>query len=228
MILSILIAHTLQTPTPGAYLLAGGGSTSKAMVAEFAQLCGGKDSKIFVLAQTREDPTKGSSSVDLLKEEGFKDVESISDKEFDESKKAVLASKFKKAKGFWVPGGDQNLLIERFGQKWLHDQIDAQIKQGASWFGTSAGAMAVSDPMIGGNLPDGNPKIVPGAGLVDILIDTHFRTRKRENRMRFAFHRGKYQMAIGLDEGEWVVIRNNQIEKKFGDPMIVLKESGNY
>lgn len=224
MILPLLVSLSVQTSNPGAYMLVGGGSTTKPMVAEFARLCGGKESKVIVLAQTREDPAKGSSSVDLLKEEGFKDVELVADKEIDDSRRAVLAESFKKAKGFWVPGGDQNLLIERFGQKWFHDQIDAQIKRGANWFGTSAGAMAVSDPMIGGNLPDGNPKIVPGAGLVDMLIDTHFRTRKRENRMRFAFHRGKYQMAIGLDEGEWVIVRNNQIEKKFGDPMIVLKE----
>lgn len=222
--LSIALAFSIPGSSSGAFLLAGGGSTSKEMVAEFARLCGGKQDKIVVLAQTREDPSKGSSSVDLLKESGFSNVELVADKEVSEVRRKELEATFASAKGFWVPGGDQNLLIERFGQKWFHDQIDAQIKRGACWFGTSAGAMAVSDPMIAGNLPDGNPKIAPGAGLIDFLIDTHFRTRKRENRMRFAFHRGKYQMAIGLDEGEWVVVRDHQIEKKFGDPMIVLKE----
>jgi hypothetical protein len=32
-------------------------------------------------------------------------------------------------------------------------------------------------------------------------------------------------MAVGLDEGEWIIIRDSQIEKKYGEPMIMLKES---
>ncbi|MEY4882140.1 MAG: hypothetical protein RLZ87_1573 [Armatimonadota bacterium] len=213
------------SPKPGAFLLAGGGTTTKEMVEEFAKLCGGKDGRILVLAQTREDPTKGASSLTFLKENGFSDPLLIDDKELSVERKKSLEDEFAKAIGFWVPGGNQNLVIERFGQKWFHDNVSLAIKRGANWFGTSAGAMVVSDPMIGGNNPDNSPKIVPGAGLLDVLIDTHFKTRNRKERMRITFHRGKYQMAVGLDEGEWIILRDSQIEKKYGEPMIMLKES---
>ena len=149
-----------NSPKPGAFLLAGGGTTTKEMVEEFAKLCGGKDGRILVLAQTREDPTKGASSLTFLKENGFSDPLLIEDKELSVERKKSLEDEFAKAIGFWVPGGNQNLVIERFGQKWFHDNVSLAIKRGANWFGTSAGAMVVSDPMIGGNNPDNSPKIL--------------------------------------------------------------------
>lgn len=220
----IVSSSVLQDPEPGAFILAGGGTTTKPMIEKFAQCIGGKDQPVLVLAQTREKPENGKSSVELLEENGFTKVSLIADEKCSEERLKELEVTFEKSKGFWVPGGNQELVIERFGQQWFHNQVSKAIQRGASWFGTSAGAMVVSDPMISGNLPNGDPKIIPGAGLCDLLIDTHYRTRNRESRMRFAFFRGKYSMAVGLNEGEWIVVKKDLIYEKHGEPAILLKE----
>lgn len=220
----IVAALALQT-TQGALLLVGGGTTTKAVTEKFFELCGGKDAHIVVLPQTRQDTKRGQSSVDWLKENGATNVSIISDDQFSAERLVEVEKTLRSAKGLWVPGGDQNLFPKRFGLEWSHRVFPDLIKKGCNWFGTSAGAMVTSDPMIGGNNPDGTATITDGLGLVDALVDTHYGERKRENRLRGAFFKLKHEIAIGLDEGDWIIVRDKKIEESFGDPRIILRES---
>lgn len=202
----------------GALMLVGGGSTTTEMAKKFAELCGGFDSKVVVLAQTREDPKRGDASVKFLKEQGFADVELFSDIEFSQERREALTKSILAAKGIWVPGGDQRLIVERIGADFGRELFTKAIKNGTNWFGTSAGAMCVSDPMIREESTE------RGFGLVDALIDTHYVKRNREMRLKRAFFAGNASHGIGLDEGEWVIIRENAIEEKKGTPKFFLRE----
>jgi cyanophycinase len=213
-----MILASLLALKAGAFLLVGGGNTTPEMVKKFSDLCGGWGAKIVVLGQTLGDPSSATKSRDFLIKQGFKNVELLQDKEFTLERKRELAASVLNANGIWVPGGDQRLIVERLGAEWGKNLFDKAIKNGTNWFGTSAGAMCVSDPMIRDEVAE------PGFGLIDLLIDTHFVKRNREMRLKRAFFSGTASLGIGLDEGEWVVIRNNQIEETKGSPRVLHRE----
>ena len=82
--------------------------------------------------------------------------------------------------------------------------------------------MCVSDPMLR------DDTVEPGFGLIDILIDTHFVKRNREMRMKRAFLRGTAAQSIGLDEGEWVILRDQLIEETHGKPRFMMREQSQF
>lgn len=213
-----MIFASLLALKSGAMMLVGGGSTTPAMVAKFAELCGGWNAKVVVLGQTHREPEDAKRSREFLVNEGFKNVELYTEAEFTPTRKRELAAAVLGAKGIWVPGGDQRLIVERLGAEWGHKLFTQAIKNGTNWFGTSAGAMCVSDPMIRDETTE------PGFGLIDMLIDTHFVKRNREMRLKRAFFAGKAMNGIGLDEGEWVIVRENQIQESFGNPRVLHRE----
>ncbi len=213
-----MILASLLAAKAGAFMLVGGGTTTPKMAKKFANLCGGWDAKIIVLGQTHKDPTGATKSKDFLEKQGFKQVQLFDDKEFTPDRKALLSEAISSANGIWVPGGDQRLIVERLGADWGHNLFERAINNGTNWFGTSAGAMCVSDPMLR------NDTTEPGFGLIDFLVDTHFTKRNREMRLKRAFFSGKASLGIGLDEGEWIILRNNQIEETKGSPRILHRE----
>jgi cyanophycinase len=209
---------------PGAIMLVGGGTTTAAMVDRFSQLCGGKDAQIVILGQVHEEVTRAEDSAKMLAKRGCKNTITITNREFSQADKEALAMRLSNAKGVWIPGGNQNLFVKALGADWCQDTFPKLVERGLNWFGTSAGAMLISNPMIGGSNPDGSANLTPGIGLADVLVDTHYRVRHRENRLRNAFFSLRNEMGIGLDEGEWVILRNGIIEDKLGEPHILLRE----
>lgn len=212
----------------GSLYLAGGGSTSKELVSSFIRDCGGSESLILVFSQTRVDPANGKSSVEFLRENGAKHVVLIGASEPDESDRKLAADYLKKARGIWIPGGDQKLFPKRWGIEWLRSEFGEALRRGINFYGTSAGAMIMSDPMIAG--PGKEPNTValePGIGLFPGLVDTHFVARKRQARFEYGLKQVGRQVGIGLDEGEWIVFQSNSIIRIVGSPTIlgILKQS---
>lgn len=201
-------------------MLVGGGSTTTEMVTSFASLCGGTTGEIVVLGQTHRKPEDGKSSVALLAKNGFTNLFLSTTESFSDSERAALEFHLNRAVGIWVPGGDQSLFIKRLGLAWCQRVFPRLIDRGVNWFGTSAGAMVVGNPMIF------DATTVEGIGLIDAVVDTHYYVRHREMRLRKAFFGCRAQYGFGLDEGEYVIVRDNLIEKKVGTPQVFLRESG--
>jgi cyanophycinase len=216
VITSLLLFSVL--PKSGAFLLVGGGRTSSEMAKAFADLCGGYSGEIVVLPQVHIKPEDGEKSVKFLTKCGFTRVFLVKNAEFTDADRDALESRLTKASGIWVPGGSQALFIKRFGLEWCQRVFPKLINQGVNWFGTSAGAMMVGNPMLDGD------KITEGIGLIDGIVDTHYLVRHREMRLRKAYFSCKVQYGFGLDEGEWIILRDNLIEKMVGSPQIFLRE----
>ncbi len=201
-------------------MLVGGGSTTPAIVDRFFGLIGGKDQPILVLPMVRAEPLEtGAGSVEMLKERGATNVTIWLKSSPSPSESRDLARQLLAVKGVWIPGGNQNLLMERLGVEWVQKAFASARARGVSFFGTSAGAMLMSDPMIGGNQDDGKPKKARGAGLVSFTVDTHYRERNRQPRLKFAIDNWpeKPSSGVGLSEGEWIVW-NNQVIETSGKP----------
>lgn len=211
---------SLAAVQPGFLFLAGGGSTSDAVRDAFLDEAG-RSRTIVVLGQVREDPLRAASSSDWLKEGGAKFVVLIpfargGKTELAEAERAIAG-----AAGIWVPGGDQNLLIDRFGLDWSRRVIGGAVARGAAYFGTSAGAMLASDTMIAGNGPaPGTSELRKGLSLVPAVVDSHFRERSREARYLFALKETASTKGIALSEGEWVVVRGDSLWIGNGSPRL--------
>lgn len=207
----------------GPLIAAGGGETSPEMVRAFLRAVGGPGRPVVVLALTREDPkASGPSSVELLREHGATRVSLIDEPSPKPEDLAMWERWIDEARGVWIPGGDQNLVIERLPAAWRERVLRGAHQRGVAFFGTSAGSMLLSDPMIAGNGEQpGTAKINEGLGLASFLIDTHYRERGRQARLRHAIAETGARRAIGLDAGEWVVIWGGVIVRRHGQPEIL-------
>jgi cyanophycinase-like exopeptidase len=132
---------------------------------------------------------------------------------------AATRARFLRAKGLWLPGGDQGLFMQRLGSSFAKDLFQLAHRRGVSVFGTSAGAMLMSDPMIDGWEDNTRPKRSPGLGLIPVLVDTHYRERERQGRLRFAFENwNSHTRALGLSEGEWILWQGGRVRQSSGRP----------
>lgn len=81
--------------------------------------------------------------------------------------------------------------------------------------------MVCSNSMIEGPDGEGKARTGPGLGLTHWVIDSHFRERKREARLRHALDTTGQQFGLGLSEGEWVIIQGDEILERHGTPLVI-------
>ncbi len=225
MITALLCAAAFA---PGKLFLAGGGTTPIEIPKRFIEACGGPDASIIVLPQAAADTTNSKGSEDFLRKNGAKNVWTFRSNEIMQEERKDLEERLKKAKGVWVGGGIQARIIQRFGKKWLDEFFKPLVKSGMHYYGTSAGSMACSDPMIEGpGEGEGTARTGPGIGLTKWVIDTHFKQRNREPRLRYALEKTKQTFGIGINEKEWVVIQGDKILEKHGEPLVIEPKSSN-
>lgn len=218
----IALLAGLALNQPGKLFLVGGGTTPRVVAQRFIQECGGPDALILVLPLTSQEPETSTGSADFLREEGARNVISFQVSAPTDAQKSELASQLTRVKGIWVPGGVQSRLIDRLGKDWVDAHLKPAVESGTHYYGTSAGAMLASDPMIvgPGEAPD-TAEIGPGIGLTKWLIDTHFGDRGREARLRHAMSQAKSAYGLGLNEGGWVVVRGDEILESHGGVTVI-------
>ncbi len=204
----------------GSLFLAGGGTTPPEIVDAFFKACGGKEARIVVLPLASETPDGGSQK--FLREHGATGTvlfakATPTDADRDELKRALDG-----VKGVWMPGGVQGRFIERLGKPWCDANLKPLLKRGVNFYGTSAGAMVCSETMIlgPGKEPD-TAETGPGFGLTSWIVDTHFKQRNREGRLRDALKRTGVRHGVGINEKEWIVIHDDRIVERHGEPTVI-------
>lgn len=206
----------------GALFLSGGGTTSPAIVEAFLKACGGKAARVVVLPLANEDPATGKSSEDFLHEHGATNTTLFAVAKPTDDDRAALKKEIDGAKGVWMPGGQQQRFIDRLGKPWIDANVVPLLKKGVNFYGTSAGSMVCSATMIvgPGKAPD-TAETGPGFGLTTWIVDTHFSQRKREPRLRDALKTTGLKRGVGIDESDWIVIRDDKIVERHGKPTII-------
>jgi len=126
----------------------------------------------------------------------------------------------RKARVIYLGGGDQERLMRLIKNSAVKETILAARKAGAMIAGTSAGASAMSARMITGNalldtvqastfkrISKGNLELKEGLGLLDsVIIDQHFITRSRYNRMLSAIMEFPDFNCIGINESTAIIV----------------------
>jgi cyanophycinase len=208
----------------GTLVIVGGGSTPPDAVKEVIKAAGGSDAPIVILAQTQTDAAKGgASSAEMYRELGAKNVEAPANV-LPETIVALLA----KARGVWIPGGDQNRFTQTFPESsGVPAAIREVYRRGGVVGGTSAGAS-----LMGGKMPTGAETaakglsvgacpVADGLGLLpNVLVDQHFLARNRVLRLLAAVLEFPKMTGIGIDERAWIVVRDGKMEARDGQVMV--------
>lgn len=129
----------------------------------------------------------------------------------DEANREDYVDTLQEADVVFFTGGDQTRLVDALCKSKVMDAVRRKFAQGATIAGTSAGAAAVSDPMIYDGDDQGFSKHAVkharGFGLLrDITVDTHFMQRERIPRLSQFLSSGKSKKGIGIDEDTAVFV----------------------
>ena len=218
MIVSLLAS--LVFAKHGALMLVGGTQVTPEILKTLGELSGGKDTSIVILGQAMAKPNEALKWKVQLNDSGFGHVFLEALDRFTDEDRKKLEGRLDQSSAVWVPDGDAALFIKRFGLAWCHKVFTKFIERGGTWCGFNAGAALAGDPMFEGETS------VAGIGLIDAVVDYDYYDKHRELRLRNAYFGCRAQLGIGLNPGEWMVIRDTVIEKKVGQPQVFLRESG--
>ncbi len=154
----------------------------------------------------------------------------------DKTNNKIWLDSLKHAKLIYITGGDQSRFMKAVLHTPIYDAIHYAFNNGATIAGTSAGAAVMNKYMITGNqlldtsysgtfdrLRDKNVEIEEGLSMVDAaIIDQHFITRSRYNRLLSALALHPELPCIGVDEGTALIIHGKKITVAGASQVIVM------
>ena len=143
--------------------------------------------------------------------------------------KQEYLDRLKKCDCIMFSGGNQLRLSSIFGGTQFLDILKQRyFEEEFVMAGTSAGAMAMSNPMIyEGSAPKahlkGEVKITSGLGFVQhVIIDTHFDKRGRFNRLAQAVAAQPGAIGVGLGEDTGIIVSEGEIIKAIGHGCVII------
>jgi cyanophycinase len=165
----------------------------------------------------------------LFNKLGVKKVGHIHHNKRQEVLKDPLLKRIEAANAIFFSGGDQLKLTSTYGgSTFLTELKNKYIRERIIVGGTSAGAMALSTPMIyAGNKEveqiTGQIKVTTGLEfLKDVCIDTHFVHRGRFVRMAQVIVTNPTCMGVGIEEDTALVVRNGIEAEVIGSGLIII------
>jgi len=212
MLTALLTLALAADPAPGRVVAIGGGATADVIARRTLELAGGADARVLVLPQASASST-GESSVAMWRELGAKTVTVLDLKGAAAAVKAVEAADL-----IWMPGGDQNRLMEALEPAGVPAAIRDRYKKGATVGGTSAGAAVISAVCLTGEadldrIRFGTTGTREGLGLWPrVIVDQHFVRRQRFNRLLAAVLDRPQFVGVGIDENTAAVVSGATFE----------------
>jgi cyanophycinase len=204
---------------PGMLMPIGGAEdrrASKNILNRFVQISGGSKARIAVI------PSASRISAEVAKDYetifyalGAWHVQTIDIIDRHQAADHSILQSLNGVTGIFFTGGDQMRLLSLIGNTIFSDAIVSHFRQGVHIAGTSAGASAMSQHMIGfgesGSLCSPHRvHIHSGLGLAHrLIIDQHFSQRNRLGRLMSAVALYPQMQGIGIDEDTSLLIRSN-------------------
>ena len=226
---SLLSAGTIRSEEPprssGALVIVGGGTIPDDVVKRALELAGGEKARVLVIPQASEDPETPRLAAEFWTKAGAKSVAVLSLADAAAAEKSVAGADL-----IWIAGGDQNRLMKALENTRLPEAIRARHAAGAVLGGTSAGAAVMSATMITGDaelagVTAGATKTAVGLGLwPGALVDQHFLSRQRFNRLLSAVLDHPDLVGVGIDEGTAVVVTKSAVQV-FGKSSVLILDA---
>ncbi len=168
--------------------------------------------------------------IDSYKREGFTQVGIIKVENREDAHDPIAIKRIQGAHAVFFTGGDQNKLVSLIGETELLKTISRKYYSDKNFIvgGTSAGAMAIPETIIGGGLIrealyKGDIEIAKGFGLINgVVVDTHFIKRGRFARLAHAVVLNRSCLGIGLGEDTALIISEGNRAECIGSGMVIL------
>lgn len=189
-----------------------------------------KKGTIVVIPTASEEPEEAAQDyIDVFTSLGIKHVEVLDIRSREQANGSEALAMLNRADGVMLTGGDQlrltallggTLVLARLTERYLHEPIVIA--------GTSAGAAAMSTPMIYQGRNDagfvkGEIHITTGLQLLrDVAIDTHFIARGRIVRMAQIIATNPGCIGLGLEEDTAVLVTKGTELEVIGNGIVVL------
>jgi cyanophycinase len=223
--------------TKGYLFIIGGGDRPESMMKKFVDLAGQFGSgKIIIFPMASSVPAEvGPEEAEEFKKLGARDAESIILTR-EQALKKDSAEVLEEAGGVFFSGGDQSRLMDVLRDTPIHRKLLELYEKGCVIGGTSAGAAVMSKVMITGDerrevkeghefetIEAGNVVTVEGFGfLKTTIVDQHFATRKRHNRLISLVAENPQLLGIGIDESTAVIVRPGEVFEVVGEKDVVV------
>lgn len=215
-------------------LVVGGGERPPEAMRKFVVWSGGARARILVITWASGEP---EASFEAL-QKGFQAAgagiaEHAPVRPLDAEKRRRFIEQLNAATAVFFSGGDQNRIMDVLADEELLKMIKARYDAGVPIGGTSAGAAAISDPMMTGEadlkILDGKKVGVRrGLGLLpNVVFDQHFLVRQRHNRLFGLVMVNPGVLGIGIDEDTSVLIEDNRRLTVSGATQVMFVHSKN-
>lgn len=222
-------------------VIVGGGERPAAALARFVLWAGGAASRVLIVPWASGEP---KASCDAILEElrphapgaascaPFAPLDAQGKAgRLDVASKASFLAELASSTGVFFTGGDQARIMDVLADAELLRAVRERHAQGVVFGGTSAGAAAMSSPMITGEgdftVIDGDRVGVrEGLGLVPgLIIDQHFVKRQRENRLFGLVLKHQDLRGIGIDEDTAILVTGGRHVEVVGKGPVLLVDA---
>jgi len=242
VILALLIlglSFSAYSAPKGHLFIIGGGDRPESMMRRFVALAqqAGRG-KIVVFPMASSVPNEVGPG--LVKE--FKELGASAEYYILNREQALLEESSKildDAGGIYFSGGDQSRQTAVLLNTPIHKKLLEIYENGAVIGGSSAGAAVMSEVMITGDerrevkpgrefetLQAGIVVTAPGFGFIKAaIIDQHFATRKRHNRLISLVAENPKLLGIGIDESTAVIVNPDDTIDVIGDKNVVIYDA---
>ncbi|MBC7899207.1 MAG: cyanophycinase [Saprospiraceae bacterium] len=215
-------------------LVAGGGKRPAEAIRKFADWAGGDKARILIVTWASGVPEESFAGLN----NDFARIQTASIEHapiapLDAAERAKFLEQLSTATGVFFSGGDQNRIMDVLGDSELLKIILTKYHAGIPFGGTSAGAAAMSDPMMTGEadlkIIDGTKVGVrKGIGFVpEVIFDQHFLVRQRHNRLFSLIIKNAQTLGIGIDEDTAVLISDSRYVEVFGGTQVMFVDGRN-
>jgi cyanophycinase len=206
--------------------------TTTGILQRFVNELSGANPLIVVIPTASQEPDEAARDYhEVFGSLGVSRVETLDIRERADANSERALQLLEDAAGFWFTGGDQlrltsllggTALLQRLKERYTHDPIVIG--------GTSAGATAMSTPMIYEGRNDagfrkGEIAITTGLQFLhDVAIDTHFIARGRIARMAQIIATNPGCLGLGIEEDTGVVVRDGRHLEVIGSGLVTVLE----
>ncbi len=192
-------------------LLGGSGpdGMDRRLVRRFVELAGGPEAAHIVVVPTASEERTETIAhyVSAFELEDVKDLEVLDIRTHDDADLPKTAHVLRKATGVMFTGGDQLRLLDILQGTGFTAELRRRGRDGIVIGGSSAGSMALGDPVIVRGEPTafyeaGAIRHAPGLGLVQgVTVDTHLVARGRLGRLLTVVAAYPDTIGVGIEEG---------------------------
>ena len=196
---------------PGSLFLVGGKdgrNADRRLLDCFVEVCGGSSARVLVITTACSEPERHRKEyAEAFSRSGVRKVSIFHPARRTDADDPGLLAALERADGVYFSGGGQLKLVTTIGGTRFDARLRERHREGLHVGGTSAGASALSAVMIAGGqgkraLRLSSVELSTGLGLLPgVIVDQHFRQRKRIGRLLAAVMRNPAMLGFGIDEG---------------------------